>query len=103
MTGGAAGCRCEIRGVVFGQRLAELGARVVQCLVEGARRGVELKGQLAGRDLVDRQREQHLALVVGERVGDQAPDGSCELAGFGQVLGVLGAGAALEPAISIGR
>ena len=51
---------------------AQLSPRVVQCLVERTAGGAEPLGQHVERHAVERECDQHLALVLGEAVVDRA-------------------------------
>src|SRR5262249_29843968 len=79
-----------------GEPGAQLLPSVVQILVEGAARGLEALGEDVDRDLVDRDRHQHLAPPGAQRF-DLLADRAEELGVLGAALGRRGAGEQLPP------
>ena len=72
---------------MLSQPRAELAAGVVQGLVESAAGGVLALREHVDGDVVERDRDEHRALMGSEDLGDRVADGADQLAGFRLGLG----------------
>lgn len=80
----------EVEGEAsLGELGAQLSPRVVQCLVERAAGRVEPFGQHVDRHLVERERDQHLALVPGQAAVDRVLERLHQLARLGSLFGAV--------------